>query len=56
MQADIDLWQGIQMCQEGDYKTSYGYFFEAFEAFDGLEDKRAIQALKYMILARIMTN
>lgn len=42
--------------EEGDAKTGFSYFFEAFEAFNIAEDSRAHSALKYMMLAKIMSN
>lgn len=56
LQADIDLMSGILNAQDKDYKTAYSYFYESFEAFNSLEDHRAILPLKYMILSKIMTD
>ncbi|KAH8739140.1 26S proteasome regulatory subunit Rpn6-like [Cryptosporidium ryanae] len=56
LQADIDLQSGIILADEGDYKTSFSYFYEAFEAFNIANDERALCSLKYMLLSKIMSQ
>jgi len=54
LQADIDTMSGILHCEEKDYRTAYSYFYEAHEGFHSVTDPRALTALKYMLLCRIM--
>lgn len=55
-QAKLDNLSGILQSEDNDYKTAYSYFYEAFEGYAGQEDPRAVTALKYVLLSKIMLN
>ncbi|KTF76472.1 hypothetical protein cypCar_00037899 [Cyprinus carpio] len=46
----------IHAAGEKDWKTAYSYFFEAFEGYDSIDNPRAVTALKYMLLCKIMLS
>uniref|UniRef100_A0A6B2L5Z9 PCI domain-containing protein n=1 Tax=Arcella intermedia TaxID=1963864 RepID=A0A6B2L5Z9_9EUKA len=60
LQAELDMQSGTLHAEEGDYKTGYSYFYEAYEGYSSLntsEDQRLAQScLKYMLLTKIMAG
>ncbi|KAI5797764.1 PCI domain-containing protein [Geopyxis carbonaria] len=56
-QAGLDMQSGILHAEEKDFNTAYSYFIEAMEGYHTQEEtKKATNALKYMLLCRIMEN
>ncbi|KIJ59727.1 hypothetical protein HYDPIDRAFT_32943 [Hydnomerulius pinastri MD-312] len=56
LQAALDLQSGALHAEDKDYTTAYSYFFETFENMSSQDDPGALNALKYMLLCKVMLN
>jgi len=57
IQAEIDSMCGITNAEDLDFKTSYSYFYEAFEAYQlNRCPDLALKNFQYMVLCKIMLN
>ena len=54
LQGQLDLESGIIFTEEKDYRTANSYFSEAFDAFCDAGDIRAVDALTYGLLCKIL--
>ncbi|KAG2354344.1 hypothetical protein BDR07DRAFT_1454150 [Suillus spraguei] len=56
LQAALDLQAGILHAEDKDYATACSYFYETFESMSSQDDPAALNAVKYILLCKVMLN
>ncbi|KAG2096668.1 proteasome regulatory particle subunit [Suillus cothurnatus] len=56
LQAALALQSGVLHAEDEDYTTATSYFYETFENMSSQDDPAALNALKYMLLCKVMLN
>jgi 26S proteasome regulatory subunit N6 len=59
LQAEIDMHAGVLCLHEKDFNLAYSYFYESFDVYNlpnVKKPKKALKALQYMILSKIMAG
>jgi 26S proteasome regulatory subunit N6 len=59
LQAEIDMHGGVLSLHEKDFNLAYSYFYESFDVYNiphVKKPKKALKALQYMILSKIMAG
>jgi len=54
VQAELDLHAGVLAADEGDFRTAFSYFYEAFEGRNSVGDAAAAAPLQHMLLCKVM--
>ncbi|KAI6139066.1 hypothetical protein BKA82DRAFT_950760 [Pisolithus tinctorius] len=56
LRAVLNLQSGILHAEDKDYTTAYSYFYNTFENMSSQDDWSTLNALKYILLCKVMLN
>ena len=56
VQAELDLHAGVLSADEGDFRTAFSYFYEAFEGRNSMGGAAAAAPLSHMLLCKVMVG